>query len=347
MILKFYPYTIKLKEQFTISVNSRATTPAIMVEIEHNGFTGYGEASLPPYLNEDQKSVMSFLNRVDLNLFKDPIDINIILDYINSLSVNDSAAKAAVDIALHDLLGKIKSIPLYQYLNIYKKGDIYSSFTIGITDEENLRKKISDASQYKYLKIKLGTKYDKKIIEQVRSLVDKPLFIDVNQGWDDEYWALDMINWLAEQNIVLVEQPLPKEKIKECKWLKERSPLPIIADEAVQSLSDLDFIKDAYSGINIKLMKCGGIRQAYRMILKSRELNLKIMIGCMTETSCAITAASHLSSLADWVDLDGAELISNDLFSGTKIENGRITIPDLPGLGVEKNQNKSLSALFK
>jgi L-alanine-DL-glutamate epimerase-like enolase superfamily enzyme len=336
MYLKFYPYTIKLKEQFTISVNSRATTPAIMVEIEHDGITGYGEASLPPYLQEDQKSVMDFLKRVDLTIFKDLADINTILDYIDDLSVGDNAAKASVDIALHDLLGKKKNIPLYEYLNINNKEDIYTSFTIGISDEENLKQKISVASQYKYFKIKLGTENDKRIIEQVRSLVDKPLFVDVNQGWNDEYFALDMINWLKEQNVVLVEQPLPKKKIKESKWLNERSPLPIIADESVQTLQNLDFIQDVYSGINIKLMKCGGIRQAYRMILKSRELNLKVMLGCMTETSCAITAASHLSFLADWVDLDGAELITNDLFSGSKIEEGRVIIPDLPGLGVEK-----------
>lgn len=336
MKLKFYPYTIKLKEQFTISVNSRATTPVIMVEIEQDRITGYGEASLPPYLQEDQKSVIDFLKRVDLGAFKDSSAINIILDYIDNLSVGDNAAKASVDIALHDFVGKINNIPLYKYLNINKREDIYTSFTIGISDEESTKQKIAKASDYKFLKIKLGTQNDRRIIELVRSLVDKPLFIDVNQGWNDEYFALDMINWLAEQNVVLVEQPLPKEKIKESKWLNERSPLPIIADEAVQSWNNLDFIKEAYSGINIKLMKCGGLRQAHRMILKSRELNLKIMIGCMTETSCAITAASHLSSLADWVDLDGAELISNDLFSGSKIEKGRIIVPALPGLGVEK-----------
>ena len=336
MKLKFYPYTIKLKEQFTISVNSRTTTPAIMLEVEHDGITGYGEASLPPYLHEDQKSVIEFLRKVDLSLFKDLSDINIILDYIDNSSVGDNAAKAAVDIALHDLFGKIKNIPLYKYLNINKRGDIHTSFTIGISDEENLKQKIIEASQYKFLKIKLGTENDRKIVSTIREATDKPLFIDVNQGWNDQYFALDIINWLAEQNVVLIEQPLPKEKIKESKWLNERSPLPIIADEAVQSLTDLDIIKGVYSGINIKLMKCGGIRQAYRMIVKSRELNLKIMLGCMTETSCAISAASHLSPLADWVDLDGAELITNDLFSGSKMEKGRVVIPDLPGLGVEK-----------
>ena len=336
MKLKFYPYTIKLKEQFTISVNSRTTTPAIMLEVEHDGITGYGEASLPPYLHEDQKSVIEFLRKVDLSLFKDLSDINIILDYIDNSSVGDNAAKAAVDIALHDLFGKIKNIPLYKYLNINKRGDIHTSFTIGISDEESLKQKIIEASQYKFLKIKLGTENDRKIVSTIREATDKPLFIDVNQGWNDQYFALDIINWLAEQNVVLIEQPLPKEKIKESKWLNERSPLPIIADEAVQSLTDLDIIKGVYSGINIKLMKCGGIRQAYRMIVKSRELNLKIMLGCMTETSCAISAASHLSPLADWVDLDGAELITNDLFSGSKMEKGRVVIPDLPGLGVEK-----------
>ena len=152
----------------------------------------------------------------------------------------------------------------------------------------------------------------------------------------DKYYALEMINWLKEQNVILIEQPLSKEKIEETSWLTERSPLPIIADEAVQQLEDLDKIRDAYSGVNIKLMKAGGIRHAFQMISKAKELNLKVMIGCMTETSCAITAASHLSPLADWVDLDGAQLISNDLFSGMKIIDGKIVIPEHPGLGVEK-----------
>jgi L-alanine-DL-glutamate epimerase-like enolase superfamily enzyme len=347
MILKYYPYSIKLKEEFRISINSRKTTPAVMVEVAHDGIIGYGESSLPPYLQEDQKSVINFLKKIDLTIFKDPTDINIILDYIDHLSGGNNAAKASIDIALHDLFGKIENVPLYKYLNINKKEDIYTSFTIGISEEESLKHKIADASQYKILKVKLGTENDKKIIEQVRFLSDKPLFVDINQGWNDKHFALDMINWLAEQNVVLVEQPLPKELIKESEWLNQRSSLPIIADEAVQALNDLEFIKDAYSGINIKLMKCGGIRPVHRMILKSKELNLKIMIGCMTETTCAITAASHLSSLADWVDLDGAELISNDVFSGSKIEKGRIIIPDLPGLGIEKLSESKDSAQFE
>jgi len=336
MNLKFYPYTIKLKDDFTISVGSRTTTPAVMVEINHEGIIGFGEASLPPYLKEDQQSVIDFLKKLNLSKFKLPDELNSILDYVDNLSSNDNAAKAAVDIALHDLVGKIKNVPLYVYLNIPRNEDVFTSYTVGISDEKSLKKKISSTSDYKFLKIKLGTENDKRIIEQIRSLTDQKLFVDVNQGWNDEHYALDMIYWLADKNVVLIEQPMPKAKRKEAEWLNKKSPLPILADEAVQSISDIEIIKDSYSGVNVKLMKCGGIRQAYQMILKLKELNLKIMIGCMTETSCAITAASHLSTLVDWVDLDGAELISNDLFSGTKIQNGKLIIPDIPGIGIEK-----------
>jgi L-alanine-DL-glutamate epimerase-like enolase superfamily enzyme len=336
MHLKFYPYTLKLKQRFTISTYSRLTTPAVLVEIEHEGVTGYGEASLPPYLDENQQSVISFLNKVNLNQFQGQLNLDASIQKINETDQGNNAAKAAIDIALHDLIGKILGVPLYRYLNISKRDDIFSFYTLGISDEEPLKEKIEEASEFKFLKVKLGTKDDKRILKTIRSITKRSLFVDVNQGWNDKYFALDLINWLKEQNVILIEQPLPKEKIKDINWLSERSPLPIIADESVRELKDLDKIKDIYSGVNIKLMKAGGIQQAYQMIKKARELNLKVMMGCMTETSCAITAASHLSPLADWVDLDGAELISNDLFVGMKIIDGIIVIPERPGLGVEK-----------
>jgi L-alanine-DL-glutamate epimerase-like enolase superfamily enzyme len=310
-----------------------------MVEIEHDELVGFGEASLPPYLIEDQVSVINFLKKVNLEVFNDPLDLESIIQFIDKIEEGNNAAKAAVDIALHDLAGKILNVPLYKFLNNPKRDDLFSSYTIGITDEENLRMRIEDASEFKILKVKLGTKDDKKIIKVIRSLTDKPIYVDVNQGWNDKYFALDIISFLKEQNVILVEQPFSKENLKDAAWLTERSPLPIIADEALQSIDELVKIKDVYSGINIKLMKAGGVQKAYQMIKKAGELNLKVMIGCMTETSCAITAASHLSSLADWIDLDGAELISNDLFTGMKIINGRIIIPEKPGLGVKKLEN--------
>ncbi|MCW8809935.1 MAG: dipeptide epimerase [Ignavibacteriaceae bacterium] len=339
MKLTYYPYTLELKQRFTISFHSRLTTPTVMVEIEQDGLTGYGEASLPPYLYENQQSVISFLNKVDLKQFERTENLYAILQYIDEIEEGNNAAKAAVDIALHDLAGKMINVPLYRYLNINIKDDLYSSYTLGISEVKSLKEKIVEAADFKILKVKLGTEDDKKIIKMLRLLTNKPFYVDVNQGWQDKYLALDMINFLKEQNVILVEQPLPMLNLEDTAWLTERSPLPIIADEAVQNLNDLEKIKNIYSGVNIKLMKAGGINKAYRMILKAKQLNLKVMIGCMTESSCAITAASHLSPLADWIDLDGAELISNDLFSGMKIYDGKIIIPEGPGLGVKKLRN--------
>jgi L-alanine-DL-glutamate epimerase-like enolase superfamily enzyme len=336
MKLRYYPYNIELKEQFRISHNSRKSTPAILVEIEQDGLIGYGEASLPPYISENQLSVSNFLKTVNLGPFNNPNDINKIIDYVNSISDCNYAAKAAIDIALHDLLGKFLKKPLYKLLHINKKEKIYSSFTIGISEPGEIKRKIKNASGFKFFKIKLGTQDDKANILEIRKITDKPLYVDVNQGWSDKYFALDMINWLSERNVILIEQPFPKNKIEDSQWLMERTPLPIIADESVQSLQDIEIIKELYSGINIKLMKAGGIRTALKMITRARELNLKIMLGCMTETSCAITAASHLSPLADWIDLDGAELISNDIFKGAIFIGGEMIIPELPGIGVGK-----------
>ncbi|GIK60651.1 MAG: dipeptide epimerase [Ignavibacteriota bacterium] len=336
MKLNYYPYTIRLKDQFAIASGSRVTTPAVMVEIKFEGITGYGEASLPPYLSENQSSVFDFLNKINLESYNDISDINNILNYVESVENGNNAAKASVDIALHDIWAKINNLPLHKLLGIEHKENLFTSFTIGISEPEELERKILAASEYKFLKIKLGSDNDYETITLIRRYTDKPLYVDVNQGWTDKFFALDMINWLSEQNVILIEQPLPKDNFDDAKWLLERSSLPIIADEAVQILSDLKKNKDNYSGVNIKLMKAGGLRNALQMIKLARQLNLKIMLGCMTETSCAITAASHLAPLADWIDLDGAKLISNDLFDGMQIKNGEIDIPADSGLGISK-----------
>ena len=336
MKLNYYPYTILLNDTFAISAGSRKTTPAVMLEVEQNGIIGYGEASLPPYLVENQESVLNFLRKVHLDAHGNVSEIDFLLNTVENTSPGNNAAKAAVDIAIHDLFGKINNLSLHQMLGIKLKNNLMTSFTIGISSLEELERKIAQASRYKILKIKLGSDRDKEIISSVREYTDKPIIVDVNQGWVDKNFAIEMINWLSEKNVLLIEQPLPRENLNDAKWLVSRSPLPVIADEALQVESDLEKIKDCYSGINVKLMKTGGIRNAYRIIRRARALNLKVMIGCMTETSCAISAASHLSPLADWIDLDGAELISNDLFEGMKIIEGELLIPDAPGIGVKK-----------
>jgi L-alanine-DL-glutamate epimerase-like enolase superfamily enzyme len=186
------------------------------------------------------------------------------------------------------------------------------------------------------LKIKIGTQNDRNLISTIRKITAKKIIADANQGWKEKEEALELIQFLKEEGVVLVEQPMNKNDLAGHEWLKERSPLPIFADESLQRLSDFDRIKNSFHGINIKLMKCTGIREAYALIKKGRSENMQIMLGCMTETSCAISAAAQLAPLADYADLDGNLLIKNDPFIGLSYSDGRIMVNDLPGLGVEK-----------
>ncbi len=334
MNLTYHPYTLELKHIFTIATNSRTTTPIVLTEIEFNGVVGYGEASMPPYLGETHDSVQAFLSKVDLNRYENPFDLETILNDIDLLAPHNPAAKASIDIALHDLVGKLMNQPWYNIWGYDKNKAPFTSFTIGIDTPDVVRQKTKEAEEYKVLKVKLGRDTDKEMIETIRSVTDKPITSDVNQGWTNKESALEMLHWLKDHGVVMVEQPMPKERIDDLAWLTERSPLPIIGDEGVQRLSDVKNAVGVYHGINIKLMKSTGMREAQKMLTLARSLGMKVMIGCMTETSCAISAASHLSPMVDWADLDGALLIKNDVFDGTKIINGKLTLMDRPGLGV-------------
>ena len=337
MHLTFEPYELKLKHVFTVSSFSRSTTPDVQVRIDYDGYTGYGEASMPPYLGQTVESVCSFLKKVDLEQFPDPFCIDDILNYIDSLSVGDSAAKAAVDIALHDLAGKIIGAPWHRMLGLNPEKTPNTTYTIGIDTDEMVKLKTREvAGQFKILKVKLGTPRDREMIRAIREVSDLPIAVDVNQGWKNKKKALDEIFWLKEQGIVMVEQPMPKEMLDANAWLTERSPLPTFADEAIQRLKDIPAIKGAYTGINLKLMKCTGMREAWKMMNYARAEGMKVMIGCMTETSCAIAAAAQLSPAVDFADLDGNLLITNDIFRGTTVVDGKITLNQLPGIGIEK-----------
>lgn len=337
MHLSFEPYELKLKHVFTVSSFSRSTTPDVQVRIDYDGYTGYGEASMPPYLGQTVESVCSFLKKVDLEQFPDPFCIDDILTYIDSLSDGDSAAKAAVDIALHDLVGKIIGAPWHRMLGLNPKKTPNTTYTIGIDTDEMVKLKTREvAGQFKILKVKLGTPRDREMIRAIREVSNLPIAVDVNQGWKNKKKALDEIFWLKEQGIVMVEQPMPKEMPDANAWLTERSPLPTFADEAIQRLKDIPAIKGAYTGINIKLMKCTGMREAWKMMNYARAEGMRVMIGCMTETSCAIAAAAQLSPAVDFADLDGNLLIANDIFRGTTVVDGKITLNQLPGIGIEK-----------
>ena len=337
MVLRFYPYELQLRHTFTVSSYSRTTTPGVQVEIDYEGFTGYGEASMPPYLGQSVESVTAFLQKVDLEQFADPFCLEDILEYVNGLSKGDSAAKAAVDIALHDLVGKLLGAPWYRIWGYNPAKAPSTTFTIGIDTPEVVREKTLEcAGRFNILKVKVGTSSDKELVSAIRSVTDLPLAADANQGWTDRFQALDMIYWLREHGVVLVEQPMKVGSYEDLAWLKERSPLPLYGDESVQGLEDVRRAVGQFHGINIKLMKCGGLRAAHRMVDLARGLGLKVMLGCMTETSCGVSAAAQLSPAVDFADLDGNLLISNDLFSGVTVADGKLVLPDRPGIGVEK-----------
>lgn len=332
--LRFYPYELKLRHSFNLASMSRTVTPGVQVEITIDSVTGYGEASMPPYLGESVQSVTDFLKRIDPQRLADPFNMEEIHRYMDSIAPGNRAAKAAVDIALHDLTGKMMGRPWYQIYGLDPALAPCTSFTISNDTPDELRRKIAESEPYKILKVKMGVPGDRELIEFIRTQTDRPICVDVNQGWKTREEALDNIMWLAQRNVLFIEQPMDKTDMEGHAWLKERSPLPIIADEAVQTSADIATLANSYDGINIKLMKSGGLHDAYRMAVIARGLGMKVMIGCMTETSCAVSAAAQLAPLADWVDLDGNLLISNDPFSGMKIVDGRVTLSPLPGIGI-------------
>jgi len=290
---------------------------------------------MPPYLGESQETATAFLSKVNLEQFNDPFEIENILDYVDSLAEKNTAAKAAVDIALHDLVGKLLNQPWYKIWGYDKTKTPFTTFTIGIDTPDVVREKVKEAAEFKVLKVKLGRDNDKEMVETIRSVTNVPLTVDVNQGWKDKHFALDMINWLHEKNIEFVEQPMPKEQVDDIAWLTQNSPLPIIGDESIQRIPDVIKAHGIYSGINIKLMKCTGMREANKMLNLARSLDMKVMIGCMTETSCAISAASQLAPMMDWADLDGALLIKNDPYQGMQVVDGKVTLTDYPGIGLK------------
>ncbi len=337
MRLSFKPYNLQLRHVFTVASSSRTVTPDVQVEITCEGVTGYGEAAMPPYLGESVQSVVAFLQKLNFEQFHDPFQMEDILAYVDAVAPGNTAAKASVDIALHDLVGKLLNVPWYRIWGLDKEKTPSTTYTIGIDTPQVVKEKtIEVASKFNILKVKLGRNNDKEMITAIREVSSLPIAVDVNQGWTDKQYALDMIYWLQGQGVVMIEQPMSKLRLDEIAWLTERSPLPIFADESIQRLSDVEAMKGVFSGINIKLMKCTGMREAWKMVTLARALGLKVMVGCMTETSCAVSAAAQLSPVADFADLDGNLLISNDCFSGMKIVRGKITLNDLPGIGVCK-----------
>ena len=296
---------------------------------------------MPPYLGESIQSVCAFLERVDLSTFNDPLRTDDILSYVMHLDddepgAHNFAAKAAIDIALHDLVGQMLGQPLWRLFGVSPERCTYTTYTIGIDTPEVVKQKVREVEgRFGRLKVKVGVEGDRELIKSIREVSDLPLTVDANQGWTSAEEALRQIEWLQTQGVIMVEQPLPKHNLEGLRWLTERSPLPIILDESVQGPEDVVRLKGCCHGINIKLMKCGGLAPARLMVQLARLQGMQVMLGCMTETTCAVTAAAQLAPCTDYLDLDGNLLISNDPFrGGMQVIDGRVSLQTEPGLGL-------------
>ncbi|MES2376800.1 MAG: dipeptide epimerase [Bacteroidota bacterium] len=334
MKLTFQPFNLELKHPFTIAKFSRTSTPIMLVQLEHEGQIGYGEASMVPYMGESHESAAVFLNEVDVSQFKFPFDFEVIINYLDSIAPGNPAIKAAIDIALHDLEGKLLEKPCWQLAGSNPALMPVTSYTIGIDTPEVFLQKVKEAEGFKVIKVKLGRDSDKELINIIRSITNVPIYVDANQGWTDRQQSLDMCYWLKEQGVELIEQPMLKTDIDSNAWLTQHSPIPIIGDEAVQRLDDVEKAAGVYRGINVKLMKSAGMYEGRQMILKAKQLGLKVLIGCMSETSCASLAAAALAPLCDWADIDGPFLTTNNPYEAPAFADGKYVLGDEPGLGL-------------
>lgn len=327
-------FELELKHPFSISKFTRTSTPLLLLKINYEGHIGYGEASMVPYMGENHASATAFLSKVDWNRFMHPFDFAAIHQYLDSLESGNPAIKAAIDIALNDLNGKILNQSCAEIYGANSLKMPITSYTIGIDSPEVIKEKVADAKGFKVLKIKLGRDNDKELIQTIRSVSNLPLYVDANQGWSDKKKAIEMVYWLHDQGVLLIEQPMDKQNLEGNAWLTQRSPIPIIADEAVQRIADLESLRGSYHGINIKLMKSAGMHEAHQMILKARSYGMKVLIGCMSETSIATLAGIALAPLCDWADLDGPWLTKNNPFNDPEMKDGRYIPNGLPGLGL-------------
>lgn len=325
------PLDLHLRHTFRLSRGASDVRHNLLVELEHEGRVGLGEAAPIPRYAQDRDSsaavVETMVGRLgDLRAFRDAA---------RAAAVDgQEAAQAAVDMALHDLAGKRMGVPLYELLGFDPRAAPATSYTIGLDTPEVVERKVHEAGAYEILKVKMGSEEDRAVLETVRDVTDRRLLVDANEGWSLD-GARERLEWLAGLNVELVEQPLPADRLEETRALRRESPLPLFADESVHRVEDIPRIASAFDGINIKLAKCGGIGEALRMIATARAHGMRVMLGCMVESSVGITAAAHLSPLVDYADLDGNLLIADDPFTGARIVDGRIVLPDAPGLGVE------------
>ena len=329
------PIDLHLTTPFRISRGIQNTAQNVIVQIQYNEHIGYGEAAPDEYYGENQETVLSCIATFAGNLGDDPFLIEDIMSNLEQLIRFHPAAKAALDMALYDLIGKLLHVPLYKLLGLNPAHTPFTSFTLGIDTPTNMAKKALLAKDYPILKVKVGTKNDIAMLEAIREVSEATIRVDANTAWTPKE-AIKMINAFAPYNIEFVEQPIAPHDLDGLRLIRENVPIPIIVDESCVTIDDIPRLAGRVDGVNFKLMKSNGITNVLKMIHVARAHHLRVMIGCMIESSMAITAAAHLTPLVDYADLDGHLLIDNDPYEGVKVVNGKLVLPDAPGLGVQK-----------
>ena len=332
---------LTLNVPFRISRGVQNVAHNVLVHIEDDGMTGIGEAAPSGYYGEKCESVLMALSYFAEHLDDDPLLIEDISAALSQVMRGNAAARAAVDMALYDLMGQRLGVPVYQLLGLNPARTPLTSFTIGLDTPAEMARNAREAAQYPVLKIKLGTTNDLEIVKAIRDATDARLRVDANAAWTPKQ-AIRTINALEPFAIEFVEQPVPASDLDGLRLVREHTSVPIFADESCVTLEDVPRMAGRVDGINIKLMKCGGISQALKMIATARAHHLQVMLGCMVESSVAITAAAQISPLVDYADLDGALLVANDPFEGVQIERGKMALPDRPGLGVRRRTSQEL-----
>jgi L-alanine-DL-glutamate epimerase-like enolase superfamily enzyme len=328
--------TLNLSDPFGVAPYTRSKKQVVLLTLCDGSETYYGEASPSGYYNESLTSVQSAFQKVK-GLLKEEefFYIEPLMEEIFKRIPNDNAARAMIEMALFDYIGRKTGLPLYKYLGLKPPENQQTSFTIGIDTIDQMLRKVDAAKNYPILKIKLGrnVKHDVQVMKEIRKRTDRALRVDANGGWSLEEAEI-CIKILADLGVEYVEQPLSRGALKKLGELKKKSPLPIYVDEDAHRSDTFRHLPEVCHGVNIKLIKTGGILEARRMVANARAFGLKTMLGCMLETSVAITAAAHIGTLFDSLDLDGNLLLSNDPFDGVRVENGYLRMPDRPGLGV-------------
>ena len=328
--------TLHTRHPFIIARGGNSEYRTLMIRIaDQDGIEGWGEAAATKFYGETLETVQAAMPIYAPLLGDDPFQLDAIEARLVATLPGNAAARVAISAALHDLVGKKLGIPVWKLWGLDRAKAPKSTFTIGIDTPEMIRKKVAEAAEYPILKVKLGSDDDMTILRTMREATDKELRVDANCGWTPAH-AIGMLPVLKEFGVTVLEQPVVPEDLDGLETIRQQATIPIIADESCVTAADIPKLVGRVDGINIKLAKCGSLREALRMIAIARAHGMMVMVGCMIESSLGITAAAHFTPLVDIVDLDGGALLRDDPFIGAAIPGGQVTLPDTPGLGVTR-----------